>query len=55
MAEVKLKQLFATVYNSVGLPLAAWSFLPPILTAAVQSIPDLIILRNSPVCSDNKD
>jgi Cd2+/Zn2+-exporting ATPase/Cu+-exporting ATPase len=54
MAVVKLKQLFAAVYNSVGLSLAAWSFLSPILAAAAQSIPDLIILRNSPGCSDNK-
>jgi cation transport ATPase len=49
MPVVKLKQLFAAFYNSIGLPLAPWSFLPPVLATAVQSILDLIILRNSPV------
>ncbi|MBW3554634.1 MAG: cation-translocating P-type ATPase [Gemmatimonadetes bacterium] len=35
------------VYNVIGLTLAALGFLPPILAAAAQSIPDLGILGNS--------
>lgn len=38
---------FTTVYNLVGLSLAAFGFLPPILAAAAQSLPDLGILANS--------
>ncbi|MEX2442195.1 MAG: cation-translocating P-type ATPase [Alkalispirochaeta sp.] len=35
------------VYNILGLTLAAFGFLPPILAAAAQSIPDVGILANS--------
>lgn len=38
---------FTLVYNFIGLSLAALGFLPPILAAAAQSIPDLAILVNS--------
>lgn len=38
---------FTTVYNIVGLSLAAFGFLPPILAAAAQSLPDVGILLNS--------
>jgi Cd2+/Zn2+-exporting ATPase/Cu+-exporting ATPase len=47
MGVVKLNLLFTAVYDSVSLSLAVLSFLPPILAAAAQSIPDLIILGNS--------
>jgi Cd2+/Zn2+-exporting ATPase/Cu+-exporting ATPase len=38
---------FTAAYNVVGLVLAAFGFLPPMLAAALQSIPDLGILGNS--------
>jgi Cu+-exporting ATPase len=38
---------FTSVYNVVGLSLAALGILPPILAAAAQSLPDLGILANS--------
>ena len=38
---------FTAVYNIIGLILAAFGFLPPMLAAALQSIPDLGILGNS--------
>ncbi len=38
---------FTIAYNLVGLSLAAFGFLPPVLAAALQSIPDLGILANS--------
>jgi Cd2+/Zn2+-exporting ATPase/Cu+-exporting ATPase len=38
---------FTAVYNLVGLTLAAFGILPPILAAAAQSLPDLGILLNS--------
>ncbi len=38
---------FTAAYNLVGITLAALGFLPPILAAALQSIPDLLILGNS--------
>ncbi|HZW02908.1 MAG TPA: HAD-IC family P-type ATPase, partial [Anaerolineaceae bacterium] len=38
---------FTAVYNLVGLTLAALGFLPPVLAAAAQSLPDLGILANS--------
>ena len=44
---VKLNLMFTAVYNVVGLTLAALGFLPPILAAAAQSLPDLGILANS--------
>lgn len=47
MGVVKLNLAFTAVYNLVGLTLAALGFLPPILAAAAQSLPDLGILVNS--------
>ncbi len=47
MRVVKMNLIFTAVYNVVGLSLAAFGFLPPILAAAAQSIPDLGILANS--------
>ena len=47
MKVVKMNLVFTTLYNVVGLSLAAFGFLPPILAAAAQSIPDLGILGNS--------
>lgn len=44
---VKMNLAFTAVYNVVGLTLAAMGFLPPILAAAAQSLPDLGILANS--------
>lgn len=38
---------FTTAYNIVGLSLAAFGILPPILAAAAQSLPDVGILANS--------
>jgi len=47
MRVVKLNIGFTAVYNVVGLSLAAFGILPPILAAAAQSLPDLGILANS--------
>jgi Cd2+/Zn2+-exporting ATPase/Cu+-exporting ATPase len=47
MRVVKLNIGFTAVYNVIGLTLAALGYLPPILAAAAQSIPDLGILANS--------
>lgn len=47
MAVVRLNIAFTAVYNLLGLSLASLGFLPPILAAAAQSIPDLGILANS--------
>ena len=47
MRVVKLNIAFTAVYNLLGLSLASLGFLPPILAAAAQSIPDLGILANS--------
>jgi Cd2+/Zn2+-exporting ATPase/Cu+-exporting ATPase len=47
MRVVVLNIVFTAVYNVVGLSLAASGFLPPILAAAAQSLPDLGILANS--------
>ena len=47
MRVVKGNFLFTGVYNVIGLGLAAFGFLPPIVAAAAQSIPDLGILGNS--------
>jgi Cd2+/Zn2+-exporting ATPase/Cu+-exporting ATPase len=44
---VKGNIVFTLIYNFVGLSLAALGYLPPILAAAAQSIPDLAILINS--------
>ena len=47
MRVVKMNLAFTALYNVAGLSLAAFGFLPPILAAAVQSLPDLGILGNS--------
>ena len=47
MGVVKMNLVFTAIYNVVGLSLAAFGFLPPMLAAAAQSIPDLGILANS--------
>lgn len=47
MGVVKVNLGFTALYNVVGLTLAAFGFLPPILAAAAQSLPDLGILANS--------
>ena len=47
MRVVKMNIAFTTVYNLLGLSLAAFGFLPPILAAAAQSLPDIGILANS--------
>jgi Cd2+/Zn2+-exporting ATPase/Cu+-exporting ATPase len=44
---VKGNLWFTALYNGVGLTLAAFGFLPPILAAALQTLPDLGILGNS--------
>jgi Cd2+/Zn2+-exporting ATPase/Cu+-exporting ATPase len=44
---VKGNIIFTLVYNLLGLSLAALGYLPPVLAAAAQSIPDLAILVNS--------
>jgi len=47
MRTVKLNLGFTAVYNVVGLSLAALGYLPPVVAAAAQSLPDLGILANS--------
>jgi Cu+-exporting ATPase len=47
MRVVKGNLGFTAAYNLLGLTLAAFGFLPPMLAAALQSIPDLGILGNS--------
>lgn len=47
MRIVKLNIGFTAVYNLAGLSLAAFGFLPLILAAAAQSLPDIGILANS--------
>jgi Cd2+/Zn2+-exporting ATPase/Cu+-exporting ATPase len=47
MGVVRLNLAFTGVYNCLGLTLAAFGILPPILAAAAQSLPDLGILANS--------
>ena len=44
---VKTNLAFTVIYNAIGLTLAALGFLPPILAAAAQSLPDIGILANS--------
>ncbi len=47
MRVVKLNIAFTALFNLVGLTLASLGFLPPILAAAAQSLPDIGILANS--------
>ena len=47
MNVVKMNLIFTAVYNVVGISLAAFGILPPVLAAALQSVPDLGLLGNS--------
>lgn len=47
MRIVRMNIIFTTVYNLVGLTLAAFGILPPVFAAAAQSLPDIGILANS--------
>ncbi len=47
MRVVKTNLLFTTIYNILGLSLAAFGLLPPVLAAAAQSLPDIGIMGNS--------
>ena len=47
MGVVRGNLIFTGVYNLLGLSLAAFGILPPVLAAAAQSLPDLGILANS--------
>jgi P-type Cu+ transporter len=47
MRVVKMNLSLTILYNLLGLSLAAFGILPPILAAAAQSLPDLGILANS--------
>jgi Cd2+/Zn2+-exporting ATPase/Cu+-exporting ATPase len=47
MKIVKTNLAFTTIYNLVGLSLAAVGVLPPVLAAAAQSLPDIGIMGNS--------
>ena len=54
MGIVKMNLGFTALYNVVGLSLAAFGFLPPVLAAAAQSLPDVGILSNSARLLRNK-
>ncbi len=47
MRVVKSNILFTAIYNMAGLSLAAFGILPPVLSADLQSLPDVGILANS--------
>jgi len=47
MRVVKGNLAFTVGYNAIGLTLAAFGILPPVLAAAAQSLPDIGILANS--------
>lgn len=47
MRIVRMNLAFTTLYNLVGLSLAAFGILPPVLAAAAQSLPDIGIMGNS--------
>ncbi|MFA9406294.1 MAG: heavy metal translocating P-type ATPase [Anaerolineales bacterium] len=47
MGVVKMNLAFTGVFNLLGITLAAFGILPPVLAAAAQSIPDIAILTNS--------
>jgi P-type Cu+ transporter len=47
MRVVRLNLGFTALYNLLGLSLAALGLVPPVLAAAAQSLPDLVILGNS--------
>lgn len=47
MGVVRMNLAFTTIYNLIGLSLAAFGILPPLLAAAAQSLPDIGIMGNS--------
>jgi P-type Cu+ transporter len=47
MRVVKTNIAFTAAYNLLGLSLASLGFLPPVLAAAAQSLPDIGIMANS--------
>jgi len=47
MGVVKMNLAFTGIFNLLGITLAAFGILPPVLAAASQSIPDIAILTNS--------
>lgn len=47
MRIVKMNLGFTGLYNVIGLTLAALGYLPPVLAAAAQSLPDIGIMGNS--------
>jgi Cu+-exporting ATPase len=47
MRIVKMNLIFTTIYNLLGLSLAAFGILQPVLAAAAQSLPDIGIMGNS--------
>lgn len=47
MRIVRMNLVFTTFYNVLGIYLAAFGFLPPVLAAAAQSLPDIGIMGNS--------
>jgi P-type Cu+ transporter len=47
MGIVKMNLGLTALYNVVGISLAAFGFLPPVLAAAAQSLPDIGIMTNS--------
>ena len=47
MRIVRMNLVFTTFYNVLGISLAAFGFLPPVLAAAAQSLPDIGIMGNS--------
>lgn len=47
MRIVRMNLIFTTVYDLLGLSLAAFGILPPVLAAAAQSLPDIGIMGNS--------
>lgn len=47
MQVVRMNIAFTVAYNVAGLTLAAFGFLPPVVAAAAQSLPDLGILANA--------
>jgi Cd2+/Zn2+-exporting ATPase/Cu+-exporting ATPase len=47
MRIVRMNLVFTTIYNLLGLSLAAFGILPPVLAAAAQSLPDIGIMGNS--------
>lgn len=47
MRVVKTNIAFTAIYNLLGLSLASMGLIPPVLAAAAQSLPDIVILGNS--------